>query len=285
MAKLRKAKLVRSSPEIGLSTRLHGSAALNVDLTNQAVGTAIREASNMNKAGRDIIRTVQQGGNQISVNRRLTKPLMRLKRAGRKLQLLSVNKGDPDALKAATKAFDKEFRKIRGIASKLVDSRGGYQEMIQIIEKQGVRGMDKALGRWLDEKQASHAERIAETETAGAYRAREYEQHANKPYIVGFWWRRNPGMVSLDNKRRNDISHARKNRRRGRNGKRKTKGRPCRVCPALADLRFPVEYARDYPRGAHPNCRCWYEWIYDTAKRDAMPITAEDVAWFESLPG
>jgi hypothetical protein len=284
MAKLRKAKLVRSSPEIGLSTRLHGSAALNVDLTNNAVNTAIREASNMNKAGRDIIRAVQKGGEQISVNRRLTKPLVRLRRAGRRLQKLSVNKSDPDALKAATKAFDKEFRKIRSIASELVDARGGYQEFIQIIEKQGVQGMDKALNRWLDEKQAFHSERIAETETAGAYRAREYQQHANKPYIVGFWWRRNPGMARLDMRRRKDIRRVRRSRRGGKNSKRKVKGQPCRVCPSLADLRFPVEYAREYPRGAHPNCRCWYEWIYDTSKRDAMPITQDDLDWYEALP-
>jgi hypothetical protein len=209
---------------------------------------------------------------------------MKLRRAGKRLQLLSVNKADPDALKAATRAFNAEFRKVRGIAAKLVDSRGGYQEMIQIINKQGVAGMDKALTRWLDEKQAYHAERIAETETAGAYRAREYQQHANKPYIVGFWWRRNPGMARLDMRRRKDIRRVRRQSRGGRNAKRKVKGQPCRVCPSLADLRFPVEYAREYPRGAHPNCRCWYEWIYDTAARDRMPITQDDLDWYEALP-
>ena len=205
---------------------------------------------------------------------------MRLKRAGRTLQKLSINKADSDATKAATKAFDREFRKIRVVASKLVDSRGGYREMIQIIKKQGFRGMDKAMTRWLDEKQAYHAERIAETETAGAYRAREYEQHANKPYITGFWWRRNAGMVSLDLKRKKDISRV---RRGGRKAKRKVKGRPCQVCPVLADKRFPVSYAREYPRGAHPNCRCWYEWIYDTAGRDRMPVTQDDLDWYDSL--
>jgi len=197
---------------------------------------------------------------------------------------LSINKSDPDALKAATKAFDAEFSKIRKVAAKLVDSRGGYQEMLQIIEKQGVQGMDKALSRWLDEKQASHAERIVETETSGAYRAREYEQHANKPYITGFYWRRNPGMASLDKKRKKDIGMSRRMRRGGKNGKRKTKGRPCNVCPSLADNFFPVEYARDYPRGAHPHCRCWYEWVYNTGARGDMPVTQDDLDWFDALP-
>jgi len=314
MAKLRKARLVRSSPEIGLSARLHGSAALNVDLTNNAVSTAIREASNMNKAGRDIVNLLNSEGSQLSVNRKLTTPLMRLKRAGRKLQLLSVNKADPDALKAATEAYNKEFAKIRKIAASRVDARGGYIELVQKVQKgvtRSYRGLgvkkkafqeateaqigrwvakrqaeltDKALTRWLDEKQAYHAERISETETAGAYRAREYQQHANKLYIVGFWWRRNPGMLSLDRKRQKDIFRVRRSRRAGRKAKRRTKGAPCRVCPSLADLRFPVEYARDYPRGAHPHCRCWYEWIYDTSRRDAMPITQGDLDWYESLP-
>ena len=283
MAKLRKAGLVKSSPEIGLSTRLHGSAALNTKATEHAVGTAIREASNMNKAGRDIIRAVQRGGGQIGVNRRLTGPLMRLRRAGRRLQQLSVNKSDPDALKAATRAFDAEFRKIRKVAAELVDSRGGYQEMIQIIEKQGVRGMDKALSRWLDEKQVYHAERIAESEVNGAYRAREYQQHANKPYIDGAWWRRNPGMLSLDTARKKDIARVRRARRRGRSAKRKKKGAPCRICPSLADLFFPMSYVRDYARGAHPNCRCWWEYRYSTAARDRMPVTQADVDWYEGL--
>jgi hypothetical protein len=275
---------VQQPKAVGMSTRLHGAAKRVVKETNEAVGTAIREASNMNKAGRDIVMAVQKGGEDFAVNRRLTKPLMRLKRAGRTLQKLSVSKADPDALKEATKAFDKEFRKIRRVASKLVDARGGYQELIQIIEKQGFQGMDKALGRWLDEKQNYFAEQTAETESAAAYRSREALQHENKPYITGWWWRRNAGMVQLDLKRRKDIRRVRRGRRGGKNAKRETKGRPCRVCPALADNFFPMSYLREFPRGAHTNCRFWPEFKYDTAARDRMPVTQADVDWFESLP-
>jgi hypothetical protein len=284
MARLRKAGLIRSSRDVGLSTRLHGSAALNTDTTNNAVNTAIREASSMNKAARDVTRAVQQGGDQLSVNRRLTKPLRRLRRAGRRLQSLSVNQADENALKEATKAFDAEFARVRKAASTLVDQRGGYAEFIQIVKKRGVAGMDQALSRWLDEKQAYHAERTVETETAGAYRAREYEQHANKPYITGFWWRRNAGMLSLDKRRVKDIARVRRSRRAGRKSKRKVKGAPCRVCPALADNFFPVEYAREYPRGAHPHCRCWYEWVYDSGVLARQPITQDDLDWYEGLP-
>lgn len=325
MAKLRKTGLVRSSREIGLSARLHGSNALNTKLTNDAVNTAIREASNINKAGRDLTNALVSEGSELSVNRKLTEPLLRLRRSSRKLQLLSVNKADPDALKLATKQFNRDFAEIKRITASRVDARGQWLELQQQLDVQkavtaaqkrergqafrvlkvrkaeyeaatkkqitqwtaeeSARRTDAALDRWLDNKQSYHAERIVETETAGAYRAREYEQHANKPYIVGFWWRRNPGMLSLDKRRIKDIKRVRRNKTsNGRNAKRKVKGAPCRTCPALADLRFPVEYARDYPRGAHPSCRCWYEWIYDAGIRDRQPVTQADVDWYESLP-
>ncbi|MFH1603552.1 MAG: hypothetical protein ABIH03_06570, partial [Pseudomonadota bacterium] len=282
--KLRRLGLMRKSQEIGLSKRLHNSAALNIADTERAIGTAIREASNLNKAGRDLINVLNQAGTPLSANRKLTKPLQRLRDAGRKLQSLSVNQGDPDALKAATAEFDASFRRIKKIAASRVDSRGGYVELRQIIEKRGVDGLDKALDRWLDEKQAYHAERIVETETAAAYRAREIDQHSGKSYITGAYWRRNPGMVSLDKRRKKDIAQSRRTLRAGKRGKRKTKGRPCQVCPSLADQWFPVEFLRDYPRGAHPNCRCWFEWTYSSGGLSSAPLTQADLDWFESLP-
>ena len=283
MDKLRKLGLVRKSKEIGLSRRLHNSAAMNTTVTEKAVGQAIREADSMNKAGRELVNALNSEGTPLSINRKLTKPLARLKRANRDLELLSVNKADPDALKAATKEYNAAFNRIRKVAESRVDGRGGYQELLQIIKKQGHKGTDKALARWLDEKQRSHAERIVETETSAAYRAREYEQHANKSYITGFYWRRSAGMVSLDLKRKKDIARTKPRRKGGKRGKRKTKGRPCGVCPALADQFFPVEYAREYPRGAHPNCRCWYEWVYSHEGLGNSPITQADVDWFEGL--
>lgn len=283
LEKLKKAKLIRNTPEIGLSRRLHGASSLNRKLTEKAVYQGIREASNINKAGRDLISELRKGGTELAKNQRLTKPLKRLKKAGRKLNLMSVNSSDTEALKKARKEWNSSFKQIERIAARNVDRRGGYAELTGIIRKQGSKGLDKALSRWLEEKQAYHAERLVETETSAAYRAREYEQHANKPYIVGFWWRRSASMVKLDTRRKQDISRARSLRRRGKSGKRKTKGRPCTVCPSLADQRFPVEYAREYPRGAHPQCRCWYEWIYDENALANTPITQDDVDWYESL--
>ena len=318
MNKLRKAGIVKKSSEIGLSERLHGAAANNIKATERSVGIAIREGKNINRAGRDLIRHLNSDGTQLSVKRKLTKPLQRLRRASRRLQRLSLNTSDPDALKAATKEFNKEFAKIKKITASRVDARGGFLELQQTLtpnresfralkvkkrdfvratEKQidawvtqeQTRRMDKALTRWLDEKQAFHSERIIETETSGAYRAREYQQHANKPYVVGFWWRRNPGMSSLDKKRKKDIRRVRRKARlfggRKTNAKRKTKGAPCRICPSLADRRFPVEYAREWPRGAHPMCRCWYEWIYDQGELAKTPVTQGDLDWYDSLPG
>jgi hypothetical protein len=284
ITKLTNDGLMARPKQVGLSTRLHGSAAQNVATTEEAIGTALREASNMNKAGRDLVSAIRRGGDELSVNRRLTKPLERLQRAGRKLQILSVNQGDAEAMSAARKEWNSAFKQIKRVAAQRVDERGGYKELIQIIEKQGFKGIDKATTRWLDEKQAFHAERLVETETNAAYRSREYEQHQSKPYIVGFWWRRSPGMLQIDTKRKKDITRVRKSRRRGRKAKRKTKGQPCRVCPQLADRRYPVSVAREYPRGAHPMCRCWYEWIYDTTIRDKMPVTQADLDWYDNLP-
>jgi hypothetical protein len=284
MDRLRKARLVRKSPEIGLSERLHGAAAQNIRDTNRAVNTAIREAKSMDKAGRDLISAIRKGGDDLAVNQRLTKPLQKLRRSARELQLLSINKGDEDALKAATQAFDKDFAAIRKVLGKRVDSRSGYRELVQIIDRQGAKGTEKALNRWLDEKQRYQSERILETETNGAYRAREYEQHANKPYITGFWWRRSAAMIQIDRARKKDIFRVRRSRRAGRKTKRKKKGQPCRVCPQLADQFFPVEYAREFPRGAHPHCRCWYEWVYSKEGLKDQPITQADVDWYESLP-
>lgn len=284
LKKLRAMGLVKRSQEIGLSARLHGSLAYNTKLTEKAIGTAIREAHGLNKAARDLVNVSKQAGEPLSVKAKLTGPLKRLQQAGRNLQHLSINQGDPDAIKEATAEFNRKFETVKRAAGKLVDSRGGYKEFIQIAEKQGVDGMDKALSRWLDEKQASHAERIIETETAAAYRAREYAQHVGKPYVVGFWWRRNPGMASLDKRRRKDALRVRRSLRAGRKAKRKVAGAPCRVCPELADKRFPVEYAREFPRGAHPNCRCWYEWIYNTGALANSPLTQADLDWYAALP-
>jgi hypothetical protein len=326
MDRLVRAGLVKKSPEIGLSARLHGNAARNVELTEKAIGSAIREAKNMNRAGRDMINAVSQGGSDLAVKRKLTKPLLRLRKASRELQLLSVNKSDPDAMKAATKEFNASFKQIKSIAERRVDSRAGYRETVQRLdvkeqlrrqaEKYGDKAqpyrilkvkkaayekatkkqieewitreqtgrMDKALNRWLDEKQSYHAQSIVETETSAAYRAREAAQQAGNPAVTGFWWRRSEGMLSLDAKRKKDLFRVRKARRRGKSSKRKTKGRPCTVCPTLADNWYPKSYAEEFPRGAHVLCRCWREWTYDRGKLSNAPITQADVDWYDSLP-
>jgi hypothetical protein len=296
MDKLRKVGLVRKSSEIGLSERLHGSAARNVKETEKAVSTAIREASNMNKAGRDLVSALNSEGTPLAVNQRLTKPLRRLRQAARKLQALSVNQGDDVALKEATKEFQKSFKEIQKITAQRVDARAGYLELQQKLDvkeqlrlqakaakkagrdpqafrilkvrkaeyeaatkkqidkwvaKEQARRTDAALDRWLSEKQRYNAERITETETSGAYRAREAAQHANKPYITGFWWRRSAGAV-LPTRIKKRVKVTRRSGRGAKGRVKKKRPQPCRVCPVLADTFMPVEYAKEYPRGAHP---------------------------------
>ena len=295
----RRAGNIKSSREIGLSRRLHGSAADNTKSTRRAMSRMIREGRDLDSAGRELIRELRRVGPMESLGsrQRLTKALRKMQRAGRNLAQL----GDGNAA-AARAEWRKQLNEIKRQAARLADSRGAYAEFIQTLEGTRARvgpvqartlsteqlarkldaarakATDKALGRWLDEKQRHNAERIVRTETSAAYRAREYEKAAQKPYIVGFYWRLNRGARKKYVRR----TKRRPIRRKGKKGGRKS--RTC-VCESLADQRFPLEVAKDYPRGGHPNCNCWFEMIYDTGKLSRAPVSEQDLEFFDSLPG
>jgi len=149
MGKLRKVGLVRPSPEIGLSERLHGAAARNLREVEKAVGTAIREGSSLNKGARDLINTLNRAGDPLSIKREITKPMQRMRQAARDLQKLSVNQGDSQALRDATAAFDKEWAKFKRIVAKRVDQRAGYLEAKQKLDVEGQLKTAKAPYRVL----------------------------------------------------------------------------------------------------------------------------------------
>ncbi|MHC4619977.1 MAG: hypothetical protein ACYTEQ_19705 [Planctomycetota bacterium] len=292
----RKAGNIKSSREIGLSRRLHGSAADNTRSTRKAMTRMIREGRDLDSAGRELIRELRRVGPNESLGQRqrLTKALRKMQRAGRRLAEL----GDGDK-PAARREWRKQLDAIRRQAARLADKRGAYAEFIQKLEGTRPRigkvqartltpeqlarkwdaarakATDKALGRWLDEKQRYNAERIVETETNAAYRAREYEQA--QPYITHFIWHLNRGARKAYVRR----TKPRPIRRKGKKGGRKA--RRC-VCESFDGQKFPIEVAKDYPRGGHPWCRCWYEYIYNTGKASRARVSDEDLAWFEGLP-
>lgn len=294
----RRAGQIKSSREIGLSRRLHGSAADNTRSTRKAMTRMIREGRDLDSAGRELIRELRRVGPNESLGQRqrLTKALRKMQRAGRRLAEL----GDGDK-PAARREWRKQLDAIKRQAARLADKRGAYAEFIQKLEGTRPRigkvqartlspeqlarkwdaarakATDKALDRWLENKQRANSERIVRTETAAAYRSREYEQAAKKDYIVGFYWRLNRGA------RRQYVRRTKPRpiKRKGKKGGRKS--RVC-ICESLANQRFPLEVAKDYPRGGHPNCNCWWEYIYSTGRLARSPVTQGDLDWFSSLP-
>lgn len=273
----RKAGQIKSSREIGLSRRLHGAAADNTRTTRRAISRSLREADNMNKAGRDLVRAMRKPGvSELGQNQALTKPLRRLQSAGRRLTALGAS-GDATARREARREFNAAFARIKREAQKRIDRRGGYAELIQIVEKRGVVGVNRALSRWLDEKQRFNAERITETETQAAYRAREYEQVSKLRYVTHFIWHLNRAS------RRKYVRRTKPRpiRRKGKKGGKKT--RRC-VCETYDGQKFPIEVAKDYPRGGHPFCRCWYEYIFNTGKSFRREVSQQDLEWFDGLP-
>jgi hypothetical protein len=273
--------LIKSNKQIGLSRRLHGSAARNVHTTERAVGRIVREGQRLDLAGKTIIHEVERGGDALSVNRRLTKPLERFQKAGRRLNELSLDKSDTPAARAARRKarreYNQAFGRIKRDASRLVDKRGGSKEFIQTIKKHGHKATDSALDRWLGEKQRSHAERIARTETSAAYRDREYEGVKNKKYVTGAIWRLNIGA-------RRQYTRRKKIPRKG-----KSKGRRC-VCEGYAGQFFSksaiggTDGGDGLSRMGHPNCLCWWEWVYSVRGLAKEPLTDADLEWYRNLP-
>jgi hypothetical protein len=263
---------------VGLSQRLHGADAANDRAIRKGVSRVIREGKSLAAAGKELVRTVKGLGAQ----QKLPKVLQRLKKAGRKLALEGAG-SDPDAIRTARKEWNKAYNAVKRHANRLVDKRGGYTELVQRLKKGKAELTDNALNQWMNQKQRWNAERIVETESSAAYRLREYDQVKSEGVVTHFYWRLNRGS-SFARKRRRKRFGAPVTGRRGRARKRSNKAMRSCVCTELADKKFPIDMAKDYPRGGHPWCRCWFEYVGSTGKMNQAPVTQADIDWYNNLP-
>ena len=261
---------IKSASEVSLSRRLHGASAANLDDVNRAIGRVIRESTNYDAAQKVLIKDAQLGGKV-----KLTKPLENLRDAGRRLAKASAG-GDQEALRKATKEWDRQFRGIEKLASRLKDERSGYRELLQDLRGAKVKNLDNALDKWLSQKQRYNANRIVNTEAAAAYRARELKLNEGKKYITGAYWRLNTGA------RRGFVKRIKPTLKPSKSKSWK-KGNRC-ICEMMAGEFFSMAAIRDYPRMGHPHCLCFWEWTYDRSELVNGEVTKADLDWYNSLP-
>ena len=226
------------SRQVRLSGKLHRAA--DMQKIRSGVSAAVREGRALEKTARDLI----AGAPKLGAGQSLPQGLERVVKAAKSL--------DPKAFKRAVAAVEKYAQRIVDPATgtrALKDARGGYAEALQILKRGGPEATDKAMERWLDEKQRYNADRIVRTEAAASYRAREGQQIKKNDRIVGLIWRLSKGA------RKGYVSRT-KVPKRG-----KSAGRRC-ICEAMADQTFPKEVLEEYPRGGHPHCMCFFERVY-----------------------
>lgn len=226
-----------------LSTTLHRSIAANTEEVRQEILRAVREAENLDSAGRSLIREVRrQSVGELGQGQRIPRLVKRLQRAG---AALAESGGDPVAKRAWTKALARVGR----YAETLKDQRGGYLELLQIIRKKGPEGLDKALTRWVQEKQRYNAERLIRSEAAAARRAQEAVRVGADRHIAHVIWRMSGGA------RKSYVRLVKPGGKGSRNP-----GRRC-ICESLAGQKFSKSAMLAYPYMGHPNCLCYWEQV------------------------
>lgn len=259
--------------EVGLSKRLHRSIINAEGEARAAISRMIRESTNIDTAGRDLIRMVRAGGAEVGGLQETTKLIKRLEKAGKELALRGGAK--------AQREWDATVKQLKKYAGRLQDYRGKYVELLQDITAPGgkrIKQLDKAIETWSHQTQRYNAERILRTEAHTSFRARDAEYVEKAPYIVALIWRRNRSARAAQKRRR-----VAKLRRAGlRRTKARTKHRHC-ICDDLAGRRFSTEAIRSYPRMGHPHCTCWWEKIYSEKTLMDAPLESLTEAEFGEL--
>jgi hypothetical protein len=241
--------------QVKLSGVLHRQA--NQRQIRASVHAAIRQGKALEGAARELIRDSPKLGS----GQALPKALGAVRKAA-----LGIGDLGGDAQR---KAFLRAVQRVERQAMRVVDpatgtralkdARGGYAEALQILRQKGPAGVDKAMERWMDEKQRSNADRIVRTEAAAANRAREATHIDSTPQIRALIWRMSKGA------RKGYVARTKIPK------KGKMRGHRC-ICEAMAGEEFPPSAAKEYPRMGHPHCMCWWERVY----RDAVEYVAPD---------
>lgn len=254
----------RGTGSLSLSGRLHGSQTANSRTLGAIVERGIREGQTLDTATRELIDMVDSTGGKIGGNKRLPKLLLDLRKAGEEL----ADGGGPEAQKAWDRTIRRLIRYTEGLApGSTVQS--GYVELLERVNKAGPKAVDKALEGWMYRWQKGAAERIVNTETQTAYRLRQQQIDARRPWIEAYTWRMNATV------------HARfaSYRKKPRKGKRAGRGR-C-DCEIYDGQRVSVEWVRARPQGLHPNCACRAVPIISYKTLEENPLTEESMEWMD----
>jgi hypothetical protein len=239
-----------------MSEFLHSESIELREATKKSVARSLREYRNADLAGKDLVQTARRMGSELgdqaTVPKKLDTYMNSLKRL-RGSDTLPVR--EQLELAAESRKARKDLEKY---LTRIKDGRAGYREALQIIENQGTAGVEKALERWISEKQRYHAERITRTEMAAQHRMRQINQWKREGRVIGVIWTLNGGS------RKSYV---------GRTPVPKTgksAGRRC-ACEANAGQLFTLEYAESHPRLGHPHCRCFWVPCYSQPVGAAAP--------------
>lgn len=251
-------RVAPAGKQASFSESLHGDTKALTEGSQRAIGRAIREMINADAAGKALIQATSEAGGMLGAKQRVPKLLQEYVDALRRID--RVASLSPDEARIAHAELEATRRKLDRYVSGLAERRGGYLEFRQIIDAKGPAGVDRALERWLSEKQRYNAERIMRTETAAARRIAEHEKRKDNPLLIGYVWR-------LSTRSRKGFEHRTSPTMKppkGIHGRRDgggTRGR-C-MCEFMAGRVFGRDLPEKWPRGAHPQCLCWYEPIFN----------------------
>jgi hypothetical protein len=252
------------SGNLSLSGRLHGSRTASSRTLGAIVERGIREGQNLDEASRELIDMVKRSGGKIAGDKKLPKLLQDLRKAGAELA--------EGGGKAAQAKWDATVRRLQGYTRNLAPGgtvQSGYVQLLEDVNKGGPKAVNKALKNWSYRYQKYAAERIANTEAQTAYRLRQLEIDAGRPWIEAYIWRMNAAV------------HARfaSYKKVPRKGKRKGKGR-C-DCEIYNGQRVTKEWVELRPQGLHPHCACRAVPIINRGRLEADPLTPEALSWME----
>jgi len=250
------------SGNLSLSGRLHGSQTATSRRLGAIVERGIKEGQSLDQASRELIDMVKRSGGKIAGDKEIPKLLKQLKAAG-----ANISEGGG---KAAELQWRRTITKIQRYTRNLAPGgtvQSGYVQLLEEVNRGGPKAVEKALNNWSYRFQKMAGERIANTEAQTAYRLRQLEQDARRPWIEAYTWRMNAAV------------HARfkSYRKAPRKGKRKGKGR-C-DCEIYDGQRVSKEWVRDRPHGLHPNCACRAVPIISRKTLEDDPLTPDAMDW------
>lgn len=166
--------------KLRLSQHIHKLTQVELETATTAVLRAMTEASSFGSASRELVRIVPGIG--------AAQPTPQAVRT-------LIGKASHLARFSWLGSKDPDIRKVKQYLRRL--AAGGrvgsaYAELVQDLERGKLA--EKAVEKWVYQKQRYAAERILDTETSAAFRMRQVEVGEKIPWLVGYRWRLNAGV-------------------------------------------------------------------------------------------